>query len=64
MKLHFESNLDSQLAAIESICDLFRGQVICRTEFTVTREFGGGHPSRCAGVGSPNCSRNHDDTDG
>jgi type III restriction enzyme len=42
MKLHFESNLDYQLAAIESACDLFRGQEICRTEFTVTREFGGG----------------------
>ena len=42
MKLHFESNLDYQLAAIETVCDLFRGQEICRTEFTVTREFGGG----------------------
>ncbi len=42
MKLHFESSLDYQLAAIESACDLFRGQEICRTEFTVTREFGGG----------------------
>ena len=42
MKLHFEPNLDYQLAAIESVCDLFRGQEICRTEFTVTREFGGG----------------------
>src|SRR4051794_21574526 len=37
MKLHFESNLDYQLAAIESVCDLFRGQEVCRTEFTVTR---------------------------
>ena len=35
MKLHFESNLDFQLAAIESVCDLVRGQEICRTEFTV-----------------------------
>jgi type III restriction enzyme len=35
MKLHFEPNLDYQLAAIESVCDLFRGQEICRTEFTV-----------------------------
>lgn len=40
MKLHFEANLDYQLAAIESVCDLFRGQEICRTEFTVTRSFG------------------------
>ena len=35
MKLHFESNLDYQQAAIESACDLFRGQEISRTEFTV-----------------------------
>ena len=38
MKLHFEPNLDFQLQAIEAVCDLFRGQEICRTEFTVTRE--------------------------
>jgi type III restriction enzyme len=37
MKLHFEPNLDYQLAAIEAVCDLFRGQELCRTEFTVTR---------------------------
>jgi type III restriction enzyme len=36
MKLHFEPNLDYQLQAIESVCDLFRGQETCRTEFTVT----------------------------
>lgn len=36
MKLHFEPNLDYQLQAIESVCDLFRGQESCRTEFTVT----------------------------
>jgi type III restriction enzyme len=36
MKLHFESSLDYQLEAIEAVCDLFRGQEICRTEFTVT----------------------------
>src|SRR5712691_9181264 len=38
MKLHFEPNLDYQLAAIEAVCDLFRGQETCRTEFTVTRD--------------------------
>ena len=38
MKLHFEPNLDFQLQAIEAVCDLFRGQEICRTEFTVTRD--------------------------
>jgi type III restriction enzyme len=36
MKLHFEPDLDYQLRAIESVCDLFRGQEICRTEFTVS----------------------------
>src|SRR5688572_7044048 len=36
MKLHFEPNLDYQLQAIEAVCDLFRGQEICRTEFTVS----------------------------
>ncbi len=38
MKLHFEPNLDFQLAAIEAVCDLFKGQETCRTEFTVTRD--------------------------
>lgn len=38
MKLQFEPNLDYQLQAIESVCDLFRGQEVCRTEFTVTRD--------------------------
>jgi len=42
MKLHFESNLDYQLAAIEAVCDLFRGQESCRTEFTVTKSALGG----------------------
>ena len=36
MKLHFEPNLDFQLQAVEAVCGLFRGQEICRTEFTVT----------------------------
>ena len=38
MKLHFESDLDYQMAAVEAVCDLFRGQEICRTEFTVTSQ--------------------------
>ncbi len=37
MKFKFEPNLDFQLQAVEAVCDLFRGQEICRTEFTVTR---------------------------
>ena len=36
MKLHFEDNLDYQIAAIETVADLFRGQEINRTEFTVS----------------------------
>jgi type III restriction enzyme len=36
MKLHFEPDLDYQHDAIEAVCDLFRGQEICRTEFTVS----------------------------
>ena len=36
MKLHFEPDLDFQMQAVEAVCDLFRGQEICRTEFTVT----------------------------
>jgi type III restriction enzyme len=37
VKLHFEPDLDYQKLAIESVADLFRGQEINRTEFTVTR---------------------------
>ena len=36
MKLHFEPDLDYQMQAIEAVCGLFRGQEVCRTEFTVT----------------------------
>ena len=36
MKLHFEPKLDYQIQAIEAVCDLFRGQEVSRTEFTVT----------------------------
>ncbi len=44
MKLHFEPNLDYQLQAIEAVCDLFRGQETCRTEFTVTSTTEAGKP--------------------
>ncbi|PKN28129.1 MAG: restriction endonuclease subunit R [Deltaproteobacteria bacterium HGW-Deltaproteobacteria-22] len=37
MKLHFEPQLDYQLQAVDAVCGLFRGQEVCRTEFTVTR---------------------------
>ncbi len=39
MKLHFDPSLDYQHAAMEAVCDLFRGQEVCRTEFTVTHKF-------------------------
>jgi type III restriction enzyme len=45
MKLHFEPNLDYQLQAIAAVCDLFRGQETCRTEFTVTHDAAGGQMS-------------------
>ena len=38
MKIHFESDLDYQHDAIEAVCDLFRGQEISRSEFTVTKD--------------------------
>ena len=38
MKLHFEPDLDYQIQAIDATCDLFRGQEVCRTEFTVTMQ--------------------------
>ena len=40
MRLRFDAGLPHQLAAIESVCDLFRGQEACRGEFTVTRSSG------------------------
>ena len=38
MKFQFEPSLDYQLQAITAVCNLFRGQEICRTTFTVTRD--------------------------
>lgn len=38
MKLHFESDLDYQISAIEAVCDLFRGQEQSRSVFSVVRE--------------------------
>jgi restriction endonuclease len=42
VKLHFEADLDYQHDAIEAVCDLFRGQETCRTEFTVSLASRGG----------------------
>ena len=39
MKLQFEPDLDYQQDAIAAVCDLFKGQEVCRTEFTVSHNF-------------------------
>ena len=57
MRLHFESNLDYQMQAVEAVCDLFRGQEVCRSEFTVTRDPDGtqgelGFATRELGIGN------------
>ena len=39
MKLQFEPDLDYQQDAIAAVCDLFKGQEACRTEFTVSHNF-------------------------
>ncbi|ANB78080.1 restriction endonuclease subunit R (plasmid) [Paraburkholderia phytofirmans OLGA172] len=41
MKLHFEADLPYQAAAIDAVCDIFRGQEVCRSEFTVTMRAAG-----------------------
>src|SRR5690554_5092771 len=35
MKIQFDANLDYQRQAIESVTDVFAGQEICQTNFTV-----------------------------
>ena len=50
MKLHFEPDLDYQKLAIESVADLFRGQEINRTEFTVTADRWRSGPGRPASI--------------
>ena len=41
MKFRFEPDLDFQLQAVNAVCDLFRGQEQCRTEFRVTQRQAG-----------------------
>ena len=61
MKLHFESDLPYQRDAIEAVCDLFRGQEVCRSVFTVTAQalggdaqqsFEGKHFTESGGIGN------------
>jgi type III restriction enzyme len=40
VKLHFDADLDYQRAAIDAVCDLFDGQEVGQTGFTVVREAG------------------------
>ncbi|RZS53154.1 type III restriction-modification system endonuclease [Sphaerotilus mobilis] len=40
MKLHFDPDLPHQQAAIEAVCDLFRGQEVCRSDFSVSGPVG------------------------
>lgn len=64
MKFHFEPNLDYQLQAIEAVCDLFRGQEICRTEFTVTMKTGSDvTPDKSLGIMAPQALSGTDDSD-
>lgn len=49
MKLHFEDNLDYQMAAIDSVVNLFKGQEVSRSEFTVTYRSESG-PQRSLGL--------------
>ncbi len=51
MKLHFESDLPYQIDAIEAVCDLFRGQEVCRSVFTVTAQALGGEDTQQSFVG-------------
>ena len=37
MKIKFESNLDYQIEAVSSIVDIFEGQEVCRSNFSVAR---------------------------
>ena len=40
MKIHFEADLAYQREAVDAVCDLFQGQEVCHTEFTVARQVG------------------------
>ncbi|MDP2312859.1 MAG: DEAD/DEAH box helicase family protein [Pseudomonadota bacterium] len=62
VQFHYEPTLDYQLAAIDAVCDLFRGQEICEREFTVARltnQLSMGFIETPKGIG--NWRRLHDD---
>ncbi|MGV7004607.1 type III restriction-modification system endonuclease [Desulfovibrio sp. QI0442] len=52
MKLHFEDNLDYQLAAIDSVVGIFQGQDISRTAFTVSKTYAHGMVESDLGIGN------------
>lgn len=50
MKFHFEDNLGYQKTAIEAVADLFRGQDINRTDFTVSKLMDPSGPTALPGM--------------
>ena len=38
MKLQFDASLDYQTEAVRAVCDVFKGQEVCQTLFTVARD--------------------------
>ena len=38
MKIQFDADLDYQAEAIRAVCDLFEGQEVCNTLFTVAAD--------------------------
>lgn len=50
MKLHFDPKLPHQQAAVDAVCDLFRGQEVCRSEFSVATGPGGTSGPTAQGV--------------
>jgi type III restriction enzyme len=55
MRLHFEADLDYQHDAIEAVCDLFRGQEACQSEFSVIANAPADDPAspqRALGIGA------------
>ena len=57
MKLHLEPGLDFQLQAVDAVCDLFRAQGVCRTEFTVTRGLAESQGELAVALESPSVGR-------
>ena len=59
MKLYFEDDLDHQKAAIEAVADLFRGQEINRTEFTLSKLVKSSRKTVLSGMRESSLGTNH-----